>query len=133
MARAEFEDRIEDVVRGNNFRIRREFTVSELAAGVGIAKARLVIKAAETDLDGAALVTLNITEAATVAGQITLDGTAADRLASVSFELLPAHTNDLPAAVGQHWSIKCEDDNGAEYTPFIGTITTRDDVQDGAL
>lgn len=133
MARDEYSDVIEDVPRGNNFRIRREFTISELAGAVGIAKARLLIKAAKTDTDEQALVTLNITEAQTAAGRILRDGTAVDRIAEVSFELLPLHTNAVPAGTPAYWSIKVEDDVGGEYTPFMGTIATIEDVIQGAL
>jgi predicted RecA/RadA family phage recombinase len=133
VAREEYDDQIEDVPRGNNFRIRREFTVTQLALGVGVAKARLMVKAALTDADNLAKVVLLITEAPAAAGQIIRDGTAGDRMAEVSFELQPVHTLALDAGASYSWSVKIEDDNGGEYTPYIGTLKTRSDVQESPI
>jgi hypothetical protein len=111
---------IKDFAVGDDFDVIR--LVTDVPAGVTIAKAWFMVKARLNDTDGSAVITKEITTSAVEGtGQIADDGDS-DGAGELVFQLRTAETEDLVASKRYHYGIKVLLSNGLKDTLGTGEL-----------
>lgn len=100
--------------------LRVQLALTDLPTGRTISNATFLLKREQSDADGAALVTKNITSSVTTAGQITDVGT--DDTGATYFDLSTSETAALLPQYYYWYLIRVTCSDGVVDTPIHGTI-----------
>ena len=121
-----FDDRLDDVVAGNDYQVTRTITLVPSTAVLD--QAWFTVKEHPDDADAAAIIGPKQITSADVPGTGQITDTGADGTGAVRFDILDTETELMQIGRDYHWGIQVKTDGGALYEPVTGLWKARQGV-----